>query len=68
MQARGTELGVDIAKDKADKALQSKQMVRDNLHKHATLEHQANQNEANRKQTLHLNRQKTEQPPPEETE
>lgn len=67
MQAKGTELGIDIAKDKAQKAIQRKQIVRDSLYKQANLEHQANQNEATRRHTLQLNRQKI-QPPPEETE
>jgi hypothetical protein len=65
MQVKGVQIGIDVAKDKADKALRSKQMVRDNLHKHATLDHQAAQNEAGRRHTLQLNRQKTQQPPEE---
>ena len=49
MRARGTQIGVDVAKDHADKQLQRRQMGLQALHKVSDLEHQASQNDANRK-------------------
>jgi hypothetical protein len=66
MRVKGTQLGVDIARDKANNKLQHKKSIRDSVHKHANLEHQARQSDADRAHQLEMNQQ--QQPPPEETE
>jgi len=49
MEARGTQMGIDITKDHIDKEMQRRQMGLQALHKVSDLEHQAAQNDANRK-------------------
>jgi hypothetical protein len=63
MQMEGTKLGVDIAKDHADKDLQRKQMGLQALHKVSDLEHQAAQNDANRKHQAEQSQAQAKQRP-----
>lgn len=66
MRAKGIQMGIDVAKDKAAKDIQHKQMVRDSLHRHASLDHQTAQKDADRKYQAEQSRQPAQ--PPEETE
>lgn len=63
IQARGMQMGIDVAKDHADKELQRRQMGLQALHKVSDLEHQAEQNDANRKHQAEQSKAQAKQRP-----